>query len=544
MGFWSDLTFAWLWQTTWQVSLAVLIILCLQFVLRPWLAPRWCYALWLLIVARLMLPMLPASSLSVYRLVSDDLQYSGGQSFTISDRSRGVEDFTAARSTDSSTDPLSFASASSAWGGDGAFLPAGDAVADHVVSRDAGEVESAMSTGHGAGVTGGQWREMLPRHFNLSIPTRLLLLIWMAGVAVMLFRLAGVCRAQRRTRARAQLCDDDRINELFVHLCDEIGLQRRVELFVTTDHDVPYVQGVWKPVVMLPKSLCGNISHADLRWVLRHELQHVRRRDLVVVWVMLLLQSIHWFNPMLWLAFRRLRDAQELRCDQDVIEAAGGSHRETARRYGRALVDVMKTIQLARAGQQCQALGIGLGFRRSTIQDRVVMMTRKRKHPFFSFAVGAVVMLFSAGGVLTQSKTDAQQAESSPPPTTSDSPQQAHVIHNDAEPRHSSSFAKASDQAQSTAAAASSFDAFPQTPSRQQVERLLIEAKLALLNARNAEVAYELAQQDETEKTRIKALQQLRKKLEAEAAQTRRNLALMNRKTVLSRPEQLVLELR
>ena len=60
--------FAWLLQTTWQAAVIALLILVAQFLLRERLSPGWRYGLWFLLVARLLMPMTPSSTVSVFNL--------------------------------------------------------------------------------------------------------------------------------------------------------------------------------------------------------------------------------------------------------------------------------------------------------------------------------------------------------------------------------------------------------------------------------------------------------------------------------------------
>ena len=56
----------WLWQTTWQVSVLVVLVFAVQLLFRRWLTPRWQYALWALVAVRLALPVLPSSAMSLF----------------------------------------------------------------------------------------------------------------------------------------------------------------------------------------------------------------------------------------------------------------------------------------------------------------------------------------------------------------------------------------------------------------------------------------------------------------------------------------------
>lgn len=60
---------AWIWETSWQASVLVALVLLVQWLFGRKLAPRWRYGLWLLVVARLALPVAPESPLSVFNWV-------------------------------------------------------------------------------------------------------------------------------------------------------------------------------------------------------------------------------------------------------------------------------------------------------------------------------------------------------------------------------------------------------------------------------------------------------------------------------------------
>jgi TonB family protein len=87
---------------------------------------------------------------------------------------------------------------------------------------------------------------------------------------------------------------------------------------VFSDVSVPFVVGLLRPVILLPRS--ANTWPADrMDAALRHERAHMRRKDL---WTLLLAHvvcSAYWFHPMVWMVAARLRREQEQACDDAVI---------------------------------------------------------------------------------------------------------------------------------------------------------------------------------------------------------------------------------
>jgi hypothetical protein len=77
----------------------------------------------------------------------------------------------------------------------------------------------------------------------------------------------------------------------------------------------PALLGLLKPVLLLPEGLVEKLSSRELRHVFLHELAHLRRADSLQNGLLLILQALHWFNPVIWYAFRRLRADRELAAD-------------------------------------------------------------------------------------------------------------------------------------------------------------------------------------------------------------------------------------
>ena len=77
------------------------------------------------------------------------------------------------------------------------------------------------------------------------------------------------------------------------------------------------------------------LSDQELRLVVRDELVHVQRLDVLQNWLLILLQALHWFNPLVWLALRRMRSDRELVCDAVVLRHLDPTEQ---REYGATLI--------------------------------------------------------------------------------------------------------------------------------------------------------------------------------------------------------------
>jgi BlaR1 peptidase M56 len=105
---------------------------------------------------------------------------------------------------------------------------------------------------------------------------------------------------------------------LVAELGRELGLRRPVTLLESPLASVPMTWGTWRPVVLLPAA-ARNWPADQRRAVLLHELAHVRRNDAALGALAHLACALHWPNPFVWLAARRLRAEAEHAADDRVL---------------------------------------------------------------------------------------------------------------------------------------------------------------------------------------------------------------------------------
>jgi hypothetical protein len=124
-----------------------------------------------------------------------------------------------------------------------------------------------------------------------------------------------------------------------------------------------------RPRLLLPTALWNRLDDDQRRTLLAHELAHLRRGDPWVRGVELLATGLFWWHPVLWLARRELREAEEQCCDAWVLWALPGS----ARAYATALVCTVDYLCEARAALPAVASGFGQG---TLLKRRLTMIMR------------------------------------------------------------------------------------------------------------------------------------------------------------------------
>ncbi len=168
-----------------------------------------------------------------------------------------------------------------------------------------------------------------------------LVLLWAIGSLVVLgWSLLRIVRFHRLLR-QASLPAPVPVVKLAAELAGRLGLGRTPTVQLTGARMSPMVWWVGGRVrVILPEHLLQEVDAKQLRWVLAHELGHVRRRDHLVRWLEWLACVAFWWNPVAWWARRNLRAHEEICCDALVLRSLGGERRS----YATSLLAVVESL--------------------------------------------------------------------------------------------------------------------------------------------------------------------------------------------------------
>ncbi len=98
-----------------------------------------------------------------------------------------------------------------------------------------------------------------------------------------------------------------------------LDLRHRPDLVVTTHPTIPFVVGWWSPRLVLPKHIVDRSTAADMRLIIAHELNHLRRWDTATNWIQLGVQAVWWFHPLVWWLNAEIRRWRESCCDEEVV---------------------------------------------------------------------------------------------------------------------------------------------------------------------------------------------------------------------------------
>jgi len=142
--------------------------------------------------------------------------------------------------------------------------------------------------------------------------------VWLAGVAVSLLALViGLARLAWIVSRTQELLDGAWVR-IASEVSREYGLRRRVRLLQSAHPTLLATWGWVRPRVLLPEG-AADWSDDRIRIVLLHEIAHIVRNDWATQVLAEIVRSVYWFNPLVWIAGRRLRQEGERAADDAVL---------------------------------------------------------------------------------------------------------------------------------------------------------------------------------------------------------------------------------
>ena len=239
-----------------------------------------------------------------------------------------------------------------------------------IYSMGSEEYDAAIQAGVKPEVGDNGYQYVITRMDDPTKPVRTVAVlygqIWLLGIAGMVLHAwISYFRLKRKVSASLDLGKG-------VYLCDYI--------------DTPFILGIAKPKIYLPSTM----EQDSVSYVLAHERSHIARRDHWWKPLGYLLLSIHWFNPLLWLAYILLCRDIELACDEKVIRDME-NHQKKA--YSKALLECSVSRRHIAA---CP-----LAFGEVGVKERVKTVLNYKKPAFWIVLVAILALVTTAVCFLT-----------------------------------------------------------------------------------------------------------------------------------------------
>ncbi len=226
--------------------------------------------------------------------------------------------------------------------------------------------------------------ELTAEHFITA-----LFCIWAVGALTFIILTVGNYIPNARTLDKSLKKADPQTENRYIDLCISEGIKRIPPLYVSSVATSPMVYGFIKPKVILPDI---KLEENSLDCIIRHELVHYSRHDLLIKLISMLANAFHWFNPLVYMACQQHSLETELSCDEVALEMRSSEERLD---YGCSMLEIVKRCR------GVPKLTTGFNPRKKAVKERfdsIVDLKRRRKG--YLLVILALVAAILAGGLL------------------------------------------------------------------------------------------------------------------------------------------------
>lgn len=346
--FYSDVFLVKLFNRSVTAGMIIVVLIAVRVLLRR--APKiFSYALWGIVLFRLLCPISISSGFSAFGLLSEPVEKAEQVQLAVYD---GIADVPTLDRNGAETDM--------------------DVQKRGSVSQ---KTETAMPevtesrTGQNAA---NSWKTKLSKKENRILGA--LYLVWGMGVLLLLcVNMFSMIQLRKKTRASLQIR-----NRVF--LCDEIA--------------VPFCLGIFRPQIYLPSSL----TPQEREYIILHEKHHIKRLDHIIKLAAFLALCLHWFNPLVWIAYILAGNDMEMSCDEAVLKQMD---RDIRSEYSASLLHMATGRQIIAGG--------GLSFGEGNPKQRIKNIMRYRKPSFL--LMGAVLLVCASLAVCLLTDPEEKQPD-------------------------------------------------------------------------------------------------------------------------------------
>ncbi len=356
-------------------SILTLMILLIKKIFSKALSPKWHYYIWILLLIRLLIPFSPESSMSIYSLV-----YTAAEKVNLPINEISIS-FQGNSLNEPSSDTLS-------------PLPNVPEDGDNNINTKPSKV-LITNTNSSLEVNSVSKYD--------SIIT-ILAFIWMIGVILLsLYTICINISFYLNVRKRYTVLMDKRLNDILKDCKNIMKINHPISLLTSRKIRTPSLYGLLNTKILVSEAYMNKLSDDEIRYIFLHELSHYKRKDILINWIMAILQIIYFFNPFIWYAFYKIHEDCEISCDAAALTYIGETEYKN---YGNTIIKLIKLF----SESTFIPLTAGISKNKSSYKRRIIMISKFKRSKWTSTLL-ALVLMFSVGLIgltgcnLTEDKT-------------------------------------------------------------------------------------------------------------------------------------------
>lgn len=330
-------------------SLLILMILVFKLLLKDKLGVRWHYAIWLIVIIRLLIPYGIQSSLSVFNIINFGSTTVTQVPYSITNKAIKIFN------------------------------------------------NKASSTNISPDIVNPNLQTNTSNTNQSPLYLQLISFLWLLGV-ILIGSYTIIMTMKLKARVKnGHLCDRKDVLLLLLQCQKKLNIKSYIKIINTNEIKTPCIYGFIKPKLLLPSGIENYVDKNELEYIILHELAHVKRLDIIVSCLSGILQVVHWFNPIIWYSFYRMRNDKELACDALVLSHVNC---DDYINYGKTIIKLLESYK-----KTPQVYGMSsIISDKSQIKRRITMISLFKKNSYKWSIISIVTLTLLGAVMLTNAK--------------------------------------------------------------------------------------------------------------------------------------------
>ncbi|MBZ9634790.1 M56 and phosphodiester glycosidase domain-containing protein [Clostridium sp. FP1] len=367
---WLISIFKWVLYSTALASVLSLIILLFKILFKEKLGVRWHYAIWLILIIRLLIPYGPQSSLSVFNIFKFSDENPTQIQYTLKNETTGkMQNYNEEKLAENNKNLIGKENATA--------------------SKDKTTLRSSLAI---------LWKNII-KIKDSPVNLQLISCSWLLGVIIIAAYTIIMTVKLKNKLKNQHICVNQEFISLLLQCKNKLNLKSNIKIINTNLVKTPCVFGFVKPKLLLPIDIENCLNRDELEFVILHELAHIKRKDILVSSISCALQIIHWFNPIIWYSFYRMRNDKELACDALALSYINSNDYIN---YGKTIIKLLESYKktIHTYGMACIIND------KSQIKRRVTMISKFKKNSYKWSIIPILALTLMGGIMLTNAKNN------------------------------------------------------------------------------------------------------------------------------------------
>ena len=222
-------------------------------------------------------------------------------------------------------------------------------------------------------------------------------ILWVLGMsmsAIML--LLGNILLNRRVNQALKL-EDSTVRLILMKCKRRLQITKKIEIRLHSRNVSPCIYGIRTPKILVSEEFLQNSSEV-IENVFLHELSHYKRKDMLTNYILLMMTAIHWFNPLVYGFFKKIRQEMELATDEIALSRM---EEQEKKQYGRTLIDLLQTYETEKVATKLLCMTDD----NKNMERRIRKISTKLKQYKLSILVFTMVMVLGIASMFVLKPT-------------------------------------------------------------------------------------------------------------------------------------------